>query len=183
MDANAAPTFWKTLKNVYKQQRRWGYGAENVPYLLEGFRTNNQIPKKKKAYWAFIVVEGFHSWATNVILIFALGWLPVLIGAGNFGTTVLAYQLPQITGWIINLSTIGIISAAILSLVLLPPHPKGFRKRDYIFYAAQWLLMPLTLIIFGAIPALEAQTRLMLGGKWKLGFWVTPKSRHIANGL
>ncbi|HEY4499770.1 MAG TPA: glycosyltransferase family 2 protein [Candidatus Paceibacterota bacterium] len=180
MDANAAPTFWQTLKNVYKQQRRWGYGVENIPYLLEGFRTNQLISGKKKAYWSFISVEGFHSWSTNVILIFALSWLPILIGSGNFGTTVLAYKLPEIAGWLIRLSNVGIISAAILSLILLPPHPKGLRKRDYVFYVAQWLLMPLTLIIFGALPALEAQTRLMLGGKWRLGFWVTPKSRNYS---
>lgn len=183
MDANAAPTLWATLKNVYKQQRRWGYGVENIPYLLEGFRTNGRIIKKKKAYWSFIAVEGFHSWSTNVILIFALSWLPILIGTGNFGTTVLAYKLPGIAGWLIRLSNVGIISAAILSLILLPPHPKGLRKRDYILYVAQWLLMPLTLIVFGAIPALEAQTRLMLGGKWKLDFWVTPKNRRIADGV
>ena len=40
------------------------------------------------------------------------------------------------------------------------------------------MLMPLTLIIFGAFPGLEAQTRLMLGGRFRLGFWVTPKGRY-----
>jgi len=41
--------------------------------------------------------------------------------------------------------------------------------------------MPLTIIFFGAFPALEAQTRLALGGRWRLGFWVTPKSRSKQN--
>ena len=74
---------------------------------------------------------------------------------------------------------IGIVSSAILSILLLPPKSTGTRRRDYIMYFLQWVLMPITLIIFGAFPGLEAQTRLMLGGKYRLGFWVTPKQRNM----
>ena len=73
MDANVAPTFWQTMKNLYKQQRRWGWGCENIPYMLEGFRNDPAIPPAKKRYWTFNVIEGFHSWATNSLMIFALG--------------------------------------------------------------------------------------------------------------
>jgi len=69
-----------------------------------------------------------------------------------------------------NLAMIGIASSAILSIILLPPRPAHFKKRHYLLYFIQWALMPLTLIIFGAIPGLEAQTRLMLGGRFRLGF-------------
>lgn len=181
MDANAAPGFWQTIINLYKQQRRWAYGAENIPYLLTSFMKNKKIPLKAKIFWSWQIIEGFHSWATNSLLIFALGWLPLLLGGQSFNYTVLSYNLPQITGWIMTLAGLGIISSAILSVMLLPPKPEWFKSYHYLFYLLQWALLPLTLIVLGCLPALEAQTRLMLGGKYKLDFWVTPKIRKLEN--
>ncbi len=165
MDANAAPTFWATMKNLYRQQRRWAWGGcENIPYFLEGFRKNKNIPRERKLYWAFHYIEGFHSWATNALIIFSLGWLPVLIGGAHFNFSLLSYNLPRITRAVMNLSMIGIVSSAILGMILLPPKPRWFRRRHYLLYAVQWLLMPINLIIFGSFPALDAQTRAALGG-------------------
>ena len=48
MDANVAPSFWKTLINLYKQQRRWAYGSENIAYIFGGFLKNKLIPWKQK---------------------------------------------------------------------------------------------------------------------------------------
>ena len=168
MDAPIARTFFGTMRNIYKQQRRWAWGAENVPYILEEFRADKTIAKKKRWYWTFNSVEGYHSWATNVLMIFALGWLPSLFGGHHFNETLLSYNLPHLTRFIISLSMVGVASSAILSFLILPPKPEGIRARDYCIYLLQWLLMPVTLIVFGAIPAIEAQTRLMLGGKWRL---------------
>jgi hypothetical protein len=182
MDAPVAPTFWGTVKNIYKQQRRWAWGSENVPYLLEGFREDKTIPKKKRWYWIFNSIEGYHSWATNSLMIFALGWLPLFLGGKHYNETLLAYSLPHITRFIISLSMIGVASSAVLSILLLPQRKERLRPEDYGIYILQWLLMPFTLVIFGAIPGIEAQTRLALGGKWRLGFWVTPKERRKNNG-
>jgi len=76
-----------------------------------------------------------------------------------------------------TLAMVGIVTSAILSIILLPPKPRWFKKWHYLLYFFQWLLMPITLIVFGAFPGLEAQTRLMLGGRFRLGFWFTPKHR------
>ncbi len=177
MDANVTPSFWRTMVNLYKQQRRWGWGVENIPYMLYGFAKNARISLRKKLYWIFNIIEGFHSWATNAIILFVLGWLPAAIGGDKFNTTLLARNLPHITRSVMTLAMLGIVTSAILAIVLLPPKPKWLKRWHYMLYVLEWALMPLTLIIFGALPGLEAQTRLMLGKKFHLGFWVTPKSR------
>lgn len=177
MDANVAPTFWKTLVNQYRQIRRWHYGVENNPYFLFGFLKNKKIPTDIKAYHAFNMTEKTHSSATNALIIFLLGWLPVTIGRGHFGQTVLSYNLPHITERIMLLAMVGLVSSAFISLMLLPPRPAGFGKFRYLWMVLQWALFPVNFILFGAIPALDAQTRLMLGRY--MGFWVTPKSRQV----
>ncbi len=175
MDANVAPSFFGTLINQYKQIRRWHYGVENNPYFLFGFIKNPRIPWRTKWRHGFSMVEKTHSSATNALIIFLLGWLPVTIGTGHFGSTLLSYNLPHITKTIMLLAMVGLISSAIISLVLLPPRPPSFGRFRYFWMVLQWLLFPINFILFGSIPALEAQTRLMLG-KY-MGFWVTPKSR------
>lgn len=177
MDANAAPKFWQTVRNLYKQQRRWAWGCENIPYILFGFQKNKKIPFRKKWHYTWIYIEGFWSWSTNTLIIFMLGWLPIILGGEAFRQTLLAYNLPQITKWLMTLSTVGIITSAYLTIVILPPKPIKYGKHKYLEMILQWPLLLITMIIFGAFPALEAQTRLALGGKFRLNFWVTPKNK------
>ncbi len=175
MDANVAPTFWQTMRNMYRQQRRHAWGSENIAYIISNFRKYPEIPRK--FYWSFTTIEAFHSWATSSIMIFLLGWLPIWLG-GDFHTTVLSHNLPRITSYIMLVSNIAIPSLAILGIMLLPPKPVWFRARHYLLYLLEWALMPITLIFYSSLPAIDAETRLMLGGKWRLGFWVTPKIRR-----
>jgi hypothetical protein len=175
MDANLAPTFFKTAVNVYKQQRRWCWGVENIPYLLFGFLKNKAMPFGKKLRFALVQMEGFWSLATNPLLIFMLGWLPLVLGGQEFNTLLLSYNLPRITRDLMTIAMFGLVGSAIISLSFLPPRPRGQRFYKKFFMLIQWILIPFTILIFGAIPGLDAQTRLMLG-KY-MGFWMTPKHR------
>jgi cellulose synthase/poly-beta-1,6-N-acetylglucosamine synthase-like glycosyltransferase len=176
MDANLAHSFWATMKNLYKQQRRWAWGAENIAYLLGRFRGNKKIPFRKKWHWAFHLIEGAHSWATNSIIIFSLGWLPVLVGGQQFRASLLAFNLPTITSWIMTLTSVGIVFSVVFSLVLLP-RTRRVGVGQYLWYALSWALVPISMTLFGSFPALDAQTRLALSGRFRLDFWVTPKHR------
>jgi hypothetical protein len=61
-------------------------------------------------------------------------------------------------------------------MAMLPERPRHIPRWQWFVMGVQWALLPITMIIFGSIPAIEAQTRLMLG-KY-LGFWVTDKIRR-----
>ncbi|MEW5908107.1 MAG: glycosyltransferase family 2 protein [Patescibacteria group bacterium] len=176
MDANVASTLLQTAKNVYKQQRRWTYGtAENAVYILFNFIKNKNIPLTKKIRLIFVQFEGAWSLATNPLIIFFLGWMPLLLGGESFNQMLLSYNLPRITRDIMTLAMFGLVMSAIISMTLIPPLPTSKKKIKYIPMVFQWILIPLTIPIFGALPGIDAQTRLMLG-KY-IGFWVTPKHR------
>lgn len=176
MDAAVGKTFWSSMKALYKQQRRWAWGTENLVYVLFAFLKNRKLSFGKKLRHGFNLVEGYYSWSTNALIIFLMGWLPVMLGGKEFNVTVLSYNLPRITRVIMTLAMVGLVSSAVISMNLLPPRPPRYGKRKYVWMVLQWVLVPFTTIVFGSIPALEAQTRLMFG-KY-MGFWATPKSRE-----
>ena len=181
MDAVLAKNFFRTVINQYKQQRRWAWGVENIPYLLYGFLRNKKISLFEKFRHFFIIFEGFWSWATAALLIFLLGWLPLVLGGERFNITLLSYNLPKLTSTLMTLAMIGMLVSGIISFLLLPPRPKNLgegwvsSKLKNLSMIFQWFLLPITLIFFGAFPALDSQTRLMLGKP--LSFWVTEKIR------
>jgi cellulose synthase/poly-beta-1,6-N-acetylglucosamine synthase-like glycosyltransferase len=175
MDVTMDENFWSTARSLYKQQRRWGWGVENVPYLLfNTVKCWETIDRKKAASKIFVQLYGFHSWATNALIIAVIGWMPMLLGGAAFNAMVLSFNLPIISRVLMTFAMGGLVLSAILSTLLLPKDPnKGLMKNIAMFF--QWLILPISIIVFGSLPGLEAQTRLMLG-KY-MGFWVTPKKR------
>lgn len=175
MDVVMDRNIWRSMISLYKQQRRWGWGVENIPYLI--FNTIKRwsiIPKRKALYQIGVQIHGFHSWATNALIIAIIGRMPLILGGDRFNQSVLSNNLPQITQQLMNYAMVGMILSAVISMRLLPRQPKGYGwKRARIF--VEWICLPVLIVFFGAIPGLEAQTRLMAGRY--MGFWVTPKKR------
>lgn len=182
MDANLASSTLATARNVYKQHRRWCWGVENVAYALYHCLRHPTMPIRTRLHIAFVQLEGFWSLATNPLIILLLGWLPIILGGRHFNDSVLAYNLPTVTSVLMTVAMAGLLLSAVIGLSLLPPYPEGLpgKRRRYVAMFAQWILVPLHIIVFGALPGLEAQTRLMLGRY--MGFWVTPKARAAAPG-
>ncbi len=176
MDITVDKGFWSTATSLYKQQRRWAWGSENIPYLIfNTIKRWQQVNRKKMITQALIQIYGFHSWATNALIIAVIGWLPLILGGERFTSTVLSGNLPTITSTLMSIAMLGLLSSSIISFLLLPKRPKDFHPFKKFLMLLEWIFIPVTIIVFGAIPCLDAQIRLMRG-KY-LGFWVTPKTR------
>jgi hypothetical protein len=176
LDAVLANTYWQTIRNQYKQKRRWAYGIENFPVIMRAIWPDKQIKLSKKLGVAFEMLEGHHSWATSAFILAFLGWLPLIIGGQQFNESVLAHNLPFVTRYLMMLAMGGLIVSMFLSFVLLPPRPAKYSKKRYIYMFLQWFLTPVIAPTLGALPAIDSQTRILF--KRYFGeFWVTEKIR------
>lgn len=178
MDTVLGKTLKNSLVNQYKQQRRWAWGVEHFPFMIWNFRKNGKIPRTLKLRYLWNLTEGMYSWATAPIVIFILGWLPLKISQTFYAEaagSVLVQNAPRILETLMQIGMAGLFASAVISTILLPPKPNSKWFIKYAEMILQWILFPVCMIVFGSIPAIESQTRLMLG-KY-LGFWVTEKAR------
>ncbi len=177
MDIVTGENWWQTIVNVYKQKRRWAWGVENFPIVARAFLRKSAIPWHWRVKYAFKLLEGHVAWATWAFLLTFLGWLPILFASKRFSKDVLYYGTQRTTATIFHLSLLSIIVSICLSLLLLPKRHIRFPWFRRIVFAVEWLFVPLIATFFGALPALDAQTRLMF--KKPLTFWVAQKRRRV----
>ncbi len=175
MDAVLADTYIGTIKNQYKQKRRWAYGIENFPVIMRAIWPNKKVKTTEKLKIAFEMLEGHHSWATAPFILAFLGWLPLILGGNEFNQSNVAHVLPFVTRFLMLLAMFGLIVSISLSLFLLPKKPDRYSRKRYIHMVLQWLLVPIIAPTLGAMPAIDSQTRILFK-KYFTEFWVTEKT-------
>ena len=175
MDTVRDDSWWKSLKNLYLQQRRWAWGTENIPYLLWNFGKHPEIPLIKKVVILFHEWEGKWSWAVVAILITILGRLPAQFASDAVRQSALFFYTPHVLETLMQLATLGLFLSAIMGVLILPPRPDQHPRYRYLYLILQWLLVPISLVLFSSLPCIDAVTHLMFG-KY-LGFNVSTKKR------
>jgi hypothetical protein len=173
-DAVLADTYRKTFVAQYKQLRRWAYGVSDFSFVIRNDIRNKQVPLGSKIVQTWRLFEGHVSWATATLIITFVAWLPLFLNP-HFSQYELAQQLPIIASYIQRVAILGLLITVSISVISLPPRPKRYTRRRTFAMVAQWIMLPVTGILFNAITAIDAQTRLMLGRY--LEFQVTEKSR------
>ena len=175
MDVATEEKIIPTIIKQYKQKRRWAWGVENFPYVMMGFLNNNNIPLRTKMRRAFHILESHYTWAIWAVIITFIAPLPFIFGGVIFRQTAIGYNLPSVSAALFRISLITLSACIFVSVKLLPRRPKDIRPNKRFLMIFQWLLAPLIAATLGSTPAIDAQTRLMLG-KY-MHFYVTSKSR------
>ncbi len=177
MDTVRDENLWKSLKNLYLQQRRWAWGTENIPYLLWQFKKHPEISWFKKVSVIFHEWEGKWSWAVVAILLTVLGRLPLWVANNEIRQSALFFNTPHVLENLMTLATLGLFLSCIISMLILPKRPESHPKYTYIYMLLQWALVPVSLVLFSAAPCIDAVTHLMFG-KY-LGFNISTKKRAV----
>ena len=163
-DAVVDDTLLKTIKAQFIQVRRWYYGASDVAYVgtrLFVRKERRVMPffKLFPKFWRLL--DGHVTLAIMAPIVAFGGWVPLVMNASAH--TMVAYNLPNIVSIVETFAAIGLIISILVSFRLLPKRPAKYRKGRNILMILQWVLMPVTSILYQSLAAFYAQTRLMLG--------------------
>jgi hypothetical protein len=174
MDIATGEGWRQTLVNIYKQKRRWAWGVENFSLVARAFLKRSKIPLGQRIVYLSKLLDTFVSWATWSFLLTFISWLPAIFASREFTTSTVYYLVPRIKGTIFGLASLGVIVCMVLSHSLLPREEGRRHLWRRFVHVFEWIFMPVFILTLSAIPAIDAQTRLMLGRYME--FQVTEKS-------
>ena len=174
-DAVIDETFWKTIRAQFIQVRRWYYGASDVAYV--GCRLFVPREKRIMPFWQLFpkfwrLLDGHVTLAIIAPIVAFGGWVPMIMNLSSHN--MVAYNLPNTVSIVETFASIGLIVTVLISFRMLPPRPDKYRKGRSVLMLFQWILMPITSILYQSIAAFYAQTRLMIG-RYMEKFDVTKK--------
>jgi cellulose synthase/poly-beta-1,6-N-acetylglucosamine synthase-like glycosyltransferase len=162
-DAVLSDTYRKTLKAQFIQIRRWAYGASDVAYVASRlFRRDGLVPRIDGISKFFRLLESHVSWASAPVILLLGAWAPLFINP-EASRSIVAHQLPNIASGLQQFAMIGIFITIFLSFKMLPPRPERYKRHRNVWMLAQWLLMPVTSIVYSSAAAFYSQTRLLFG--------------------
>ena len=161
LDAVKAKTYTKSLREQYIQIRRWAWGASEIAFSLPNIVKSKKIPTHLKILYISQQLRKSFEWAlAPFILLFGLS-LPSYLNP-EFSKNILSYSLPFILSKILTLTTCLMITVFYIEAVFAPPKPTEWSILRRGFSLVQWAAFPFVSIIFSAIPAIEAQVRLII---------------------
>jgi len=164
----------KTLQNQYLQLKRWAYGVEHVPFIVTQYFKSDATDFWDKTDKLIFALWGYLKWGTLALFVTFAGMLIPLINP-HYTESAVAYNLPVVSSWILTAAFIGMLSTIYVHEKTVPKRPKNWGLLTRLWSYIQWMLIPIVMVTISSLPAIDAQTSLMLGRY--LEFRTTTKAR------
>ena len=161
-DAAESTSFWKTIKNQYEQFKRWAWGVSDDPYVIKNYFLTPGVPFWDKTIRLLRLMEDHFLWPVNWFIITLGVNIPTLFNK-EFSRTTLGFTLPRMSSTILTICLIFLVIIIWVDTRQRPPKPMEVKWWRAALLPFEFLLMPVVGLIFGALPGLDAHTRLMLG--------------------
>jgi hypothetical protein len=152
----------KTHANQYNQIKRWAWGVSDIPYVTVRLLRHSEISLWLRARRYGYMVFNHLTWTTLPVLLLFGAALPRLLQE-DWNLATAADRLALYAFILINIAFLNIAALILVERRINPPMPRawGFFHRMWAYL--QLGLYPIVGLLFSVLPALEAQTRLMLG--------------------
>jgi len=149
------------IKNQYEQVKRWAWGVSDNSWMIRSlFKA-----KRKSVYMVYRVFHTVFDHLTWSIISFILLFganIPPLVN-DEFSQTVFGQKLPKVSSFILTMSSMSFVLIIILDFFIKPRREQNVSIFRRVLEQFQWLTFPVVSFFFGAIPGLDAQTRLLFG--------------------
>lgn len=180
-DAVLSNTYVKTLKAQFVQLRRWAYGASDVPYVaVQLFGKTRHVPFLQTFLQWIRLIDSHLTWAISAFIVTFGAWVPLLLNSQS-SRSIVAHELPTFISNLQRVALLALFVSIFWAFKLLPPRPARYKRTRTVFMLAQWLLMPVTSIVYNASAAVVSQTRLFFG-RYLEKFDVTDKAVKTDTG-
>lgn len=159
-DAPESTSTWKTFYNDYEQKKRWAWGVSDLPQFIKMYLIDPKISFFNKTIRLLRVMQDHILWPVNWFII-TIGAIVVTLINPEFGRTSLGYMLPKLSSFLLSISLVFLVIFLIIEYRQRPKHEVSGLKKW--LSPLEFILMPVVGFFFGALPGLDAHTRLMLG--------------------
>lgn len=161
-DAAESTSLIKTIKSQYEQYKRWAWGVSDTPWIIKAYLLNPKVSFVNKSVRLIQFLWNHVMWPVNWFIITIGLTLPTILNPA-FGRTALGYTVPKLSSFVLTASLIFLVVMFLVDRSYRPQRPKDVPFWRALLLPFEFILMPITGFIFGALPGLDAHTRLMLG--------------------
>lgn len=162
VDAPQSTGFFKTLVGQYETIKRHAWGVSDDPWIIKNYFLVKGIPFFDKTLRLIHVFWSHFMWPVNWFVITLGLTVPSLLNPA-FGRTALGYTVPRLSSLVLTFALVFLLVMIYIDNIYKPKRPEHVTFLRGLLLPLEFFLMPISGFIFGALPGIDAHTRLMLG--------------------